>query len=49
LSVLITTTKSPVSTCGVKVGLFFPVKISATVVATRPSGSPAASTMNHSL
>jgi len=46
-SALMTTTKSPVSTCGVKIGFCFPRNKLATLTATRPKGSLLASTMYH--
>ncbi len=49
LSLLRTMTKSPVSTLGVKVGLFLPRRIDATLDASLPSGTPAASTTYHFL
>src|SRR6266404_7978 len=42
-----TTTQSPPFKCGVNVGLCLPRRICATRLASRPSGSPAASTRNH--
>src|SRR3954462_13327285 len=43
---LTTTTKSPVSTCGVYSGLFLPRRRAAIWVASRPSTLPCASTTN---
>src|SRR5580704_14424478 len=42
-----TTTKSPVSTCGVNIGFPLPRRRFATVTATRPSERSFASTMYH--
>src|SRR3990170_8081343 len=42
-----TITKSPVSIPGVKIGLFFPNKRLATLVANRPKFWPSASTTTH--
>ena len=44
---LITITKSPASTLGVKVGLFLPLRIAATWLATLPRGMSLASTKYH--
>src|SRR4029077_12771114 len=46
LSALITTTWSPESRYGVKVGLSLPISMRATLVARRPSTTPVASTTN---
>ena len=46
-SALITITKSPVSVCGVNVGLFFPRSTLATTAERRPSGTSVASTTYH--
>jgi hypothetical protein len=43
---LITMTKSPVSMCGVNIGLCLPRRILATSVASRPRTIPLASTTN---
>jgi hypothetical protein len=45
-SAFTTTTKSPVSMCGVKVGLCLPRSTRAMSLASRPTGLFAASTMN---
>src|SRR6187200_2477210 len=42
-----TTTWSPQSTCGVKLGLCLPRRILAIIVATRPTTSPSASIKCH--
>src|SRR5207247_4955885 len=47
LGVLITMTLSPVSMCGVNIGLCLPRMIFATSVARRPRTMPSASTMYH--
>ena len=47
LSALITITKSPVSTCGVNVGLFLPRSTEATTADRRPKGTSVASTTYH--
>jgi len=47
LSALITTTWSPQSTCGVKLGLCLPRRMLAMIVATRPTTSPSASIRCH--
>src|SRR3954471_24347250 len=44
-----TTTWSPQSTCGVKLGLCLPRRILATIVARRPTTSPSASIRCHFL
>ena len=44
---LITITKSPVSVCGVNVGLFFPRSTLATTAERRPRGTSVASTTYH--
>jgi hypothetical protein len=48
LAALTTTTKSPPSMCGVNVGLCLPLMSWATALASRPSGTPVASTTCHS-
>src|SRR2546426_2274156 len=46
-SAFTTTTKSPASRCGVKLGLFLPRRRSATCTARRPSTAPSASITCH--
>ena len=48
LSALTTITKSPMSMCGAKVGLFLPRSVDAMTEASRPRVLPSASTMNQS-